>query len=489
MFHSKNFKKMKKYILTLLTASVFFTSCSRDESLLDKEPQGNVSADQIQDMIKEFPERSLSVLAGAEAGNTNYMIQSNTNGLAAHDDFGYMSIRTGLDHMTNDLVMNASHWFNSYYQYLARNVDNSRDRMVWRYNYKVIYNMNEVLKLIPADVADNDSKYIKGRALAIRANAYMDLVRLYAVGEQGIPYYSLGDNKVYTQSRVPTSQVWGYIEADLLKSFDLLQGYTRASKESVNRNVVAGFLARLYLTTGNYAKAAQFANAARQGYTPMSSTQLYDGFQNISNPEWMWGSDINGSTTTYYASFFSHMSNLNPGYAGLLRIYRNIDSRLYNKISNTDLRKEWFLSATTGALPKYANVKFYDDTFFEGDYLYMRASEFYLIEAEALARSGNEPQARQVLFDLVSKRDPSYVLSTNTGANLLDEIRTHKKIELWGEGNEFFDMKRLNEPLVRNYTGTNHPSFGRLNIPSGDPRFNFQIPQAELDANPDVSNP
>ena len=39
------------------------------------------------------------------------------------------------------------------------------------------------------------------------------------------------------------------------------------------------------------------------------------------------------------------------------------------------------------------------------------------------------------------------------------------------------------------YTGTNHAAFDRIDIPSGDPRFNFMIPQAELDANPEVSNP
>lgn len=474
---------MKKYILGLIAAFTLF-SCNREESLLDTQPQGTVGADQVSDLIAKYPEKAVLLLGGAEAGNNNYLIQFSTNGAGAHDDFGYKSILTGLDHMTNDLIMVSSHWFNSYYMYVARNVENSRNRMVWNFYYKVVYNMNEILKLMPAETS-GDSSYLKGRALAMRANAYLDLVRLYAVGEQGIPYYSLGDNEVYEAGRVPTSQVYGYIENDLLKAYDLLAGYNRTSKEMVNQNIVAGFLARLYLTTGNYAKAAQFAKAARTGYAPMSVSALKEGFQFISNPEWMWGSDINGSTSTVYASFFSHMSNANDGYAGLLGVYRQVDRRLFTKISETDERLDWFYFQ---GYPLYHN-KFHDDTFFEGDYLYMRAAEFYLIEAEALARSGNEAGAKQVLFDLISKRDPGYVLSTNTGAALLAEIRTHKKIELWGEGAEFFDMKRLKEPLVRTYTGTNHASFGRLDIPSGDPRFNFMIPQAELDANPDVSNP
>lgn len=484
---------MKKYILSFIAAAFVFTSCDRQEGLLDTEPQGNVSANQIENLIKEFPEKAVTVLGGAEAGNSNYLIQFNTNNQGAHDDFGYMSVRTGLDHMTNDLVQTQSHWFNSYYNYLARNVTHTRNEMVWRFNYKVVYNMNEVLKQLEGPQANNSARYIKGRAIAVRANAYMDLIRTYAIGEQGIPYYSLGDRKIFNEGRVPKSDVWQHIITDLEDSYGLLNGYVRAGKESVDRKVVAGFLARAYMETKDYPKAAFYAKAARQGYEPMTAAQLQDGFQFLSNPEWMWGADINSSTTTLYASFFSHMSNINDGYAGLLKIYRAIDARLYNEIPATDLRKGWFLGAAATVdgynLPKYAHVKFYDDTFFEGDYLFMRAAEFYIIEAEALARSGNETGAKFILEYLVTTRDPGFSAASLTGAALLKEIRKQRRIELWGEGGEWWEMKRNNEPLVRNYTGSNHASFGKLDIPVGDKRFYFDIPQKELNANPNVSNP
>ncbi|QCX53448.1 RagB/SusD family nutrient uptake outer membrane protein [Elizabethkingia sp. JS20170427COW] len=479
---------MKKYIFSLIAASFLLTSCDREESLLQTEPQGNVSADQIQNLLKAFPEKATTVLGGAEAGNNNYLIQFNTNGASAHDDFGYMSVRTGLDHMTNDLVMTQSHWFNSYYNYLARGVSNSRTQMVWKYEYKVIYNMNEVLKQL-LGAQEGDSKHIKGRALAMRANAYMDLLLTYSVGDQGVPYYSKGDRVVENPGRLPVSQVWNYIIEDLTIAYDLLQDYTRADKQSIDKNVVAGFLARAFMASGNYSQAATFANLARQGYAPMNSTQLKDGFQFISNPEWMWGADINSSTATLYASFFSHMSNLNQGYAGLLGVYRTIDSRLYNQIPATDERKSWFLSASQNGLPKYANVKFYDNTFFEGDYVFMRAAEFYLIEAEALARSNNESGAKAVLEQFVKTRDASYSAASYSGAALLKEIRKQRRIELWGEGGEWWEMKRNQEDLVRDYTGSNHATFGKLNISHTDNRFIFQIPQVELDVNKEVNNP
>ena len=114
----------------------------------------------------------------------------------------------------------------------------------------------------------------------------------------------------------------------------------------------------------------------------------------------------------------------------------------------------------------------------------------YLIEAEAKARLG-DPDAAEALYPLASARDAAYVLSTNTGQDLIDEILLQRRWELWGEGFRFFDLKRLNIPLDRN--GANHNSALINNVmfvPAGDVRWQWQIPQNEIDANPTiVQNP
>jgi len=114
----------------------------------------------------------------------------------------------------------------------------------------------------------------------------------------------------------------------------------------------------------------------------------------------------------------------------------------------------------------------------------MRAAEMYLIEAESLARKGSS-NAAQVLYDLEITRDPAYVLSTNTGQALIDEILVQRRIELWGEGFRWLDLKRLNLPLDR--TGSNHTSSitgGVMSVPVGDNRWVWAIPQDEINANP-----
>ena len=96
----------------------------------------------------------------------------------------------------------------------------------------------------------------------------------------------------------------------------------------------------------------------------------------------------------------------------------------------------------------------------------MRSAEMYLIEAEAKARLG-DATAADVLFELVSNRDPGYVKSTNTGMDLVEEVYLQRRIELWGEGVSWFDLKRLKKPLDRSGAGSNHRSFGLVDIPVG----------------------
>ncbi len=118
------------------------------------------------------------------------------------------------------------------------------------------------------------------------------------------------------------------------------------------------------------------------------------------------------------------------------------------------------------------------------DVPYMRAAEMYLIEAEALSYT-DENAARNILFEFALNRDPYYTLSTNSGQDLKEEIYIQRRIELWGEGFRFYDLKRLNLPLDR--TGANHVGSVINNIytvPAGDNRWQWLIPLDAINANP-----
>lgn len=475
--------KTKINLILSVFAALAITSCSED--FLDKDFRSNVSGTTLQELAASNPEAVLTITSGIEAGNQFFLNDFSTAGHGnIHDEFGHMAYNLGFDLMSNDMVQTLSHWFVNYYNYTGRIETSLRTDAVWQFYYRIVYNMNEGIRLIPSDVADPDLQHVRGRMLTMRAFAYFQLIRVYSNGDLGIPLYT---DEFANGSRQPVEDIKALILSDLEEAHNLLAGFTRDNKTVVNQSVVSGLLARYHLEYGNYSQAASYAVAARSGYQPMDNSGLFDGFNKISNSEWMWGADINTATSTYYASFFSHIGNLNPGYAGLLQSYKAVDKRIFDQISATDARKDWFAGAGNPfGLPQYANVKFIDDTDFEGDYVFMRAAEMYLIEAEAKALSGDEAGAKQALHQLVVTRDPSYTLSGNSGTALVNEIRFHRKLELWGEGFAFFDMKRWDTGLNRTYSGSNHATFGFFDYPADSPKFNFQIPLSEINANAEL---
>ena len=204
------------------------------------------------------------------------------------------------------------------------------------------------------------------------------------------------------------------IESDLTRAVELLEGYERPVKYYVDQSVALGFLARFYLLTGKWEQAADAANRAFQTAASgpdnigiMLPHQLHDGFMDITNQEWMWGFDHTTETQTTYASWFSMLSNIAPGYAGLNYAPRLIDRALYESIPLSDERKKLFNDENgfpneEGEFEKardlpYANIKFGDKGDWTMDYVYMRAAEMVLIEAEAKAHMGDEAGAAATL--------------------------------------------------------------------------------------------
>ena len=55
-----------------------------------------------------------------------------------------------------------------------------------------------------------------------------------------------------------------------------------------------------------------------------------------------------------------------------------------------------------------------------------------------------------------------------------------RRIELWGEGFRFYDLKRTDSPLNRNGANHNGSLVGLYTVPAGDKQWQFLIPQNEI---------
>ncbi len=412
--------------------------------------------------------------------------------------FGIKAVDLGMDLRSGDMDMSVFTHFGRYSNYINVITNAADNEFQWRFFYKVINNANIIINTIP-DSSPQSTLNFKYKAYTYRAIAYFYLIRMYqhttaADNTIAIPI-DFGDYVGQPQSTV--GQVKAQILSDLNLAYNGLKNYTRASNEEIDASVVAAYLARYHLTYKNWAEAEKYADIAMK--VGSISSGVSDGFDDLALSEVIWGANVTPSTSEVYTSFFAHTSQINDGYSGWNHI-KTINSNLFNQIPITDKRRKWFAEqeyadgvvivpgtwAHYDITPKYTSLKFISEGgpgVFTGDYIYLRNTEFFLTKAEALARQGKDGEARQVLFNLNTMRDPSYSLSTKSGQSLINEILLYRRIELWGEGVASFDMARNGVGLNRK-DGRENPIMpgADLVIPALDPRMIYQIPQVEVDA-------
>jgi hypothetical protein len=420
------------------------------------------------------------------------------------DQGGQGSNMIYMDLMGEDLVHTGqptTFWLTAYRWTAQRTPTSNVPYFNYRFYYTIVANANMIIDNIEnASGPQADKNTIRAQALAYRAWCFYQMVQLF--GER---YDASGANSTLGLSLVTSSEninavprstvaeTYVQINKDLDDAIQLFQnGTTRRNKSHLNLNVAQGLKARVALTQQNWAVAVEMAREARKGFTLMPSTEILKGFNNYDNQEWIWGIRMTAEQQIDFFSFFGYMSaDFNA--SNIRQNPKAIFSRLYNQIPATDIRKQlWDPTGTNTAFPippggirrPYMHRKFLKapgQDLSIGDIPLMRASEMYLIEAEALVHQGQNGPAQDILFTFVRTRDASYTKSIRTGSALVDEILIQRRVELWGEGFRFYDLKRLNQPLDRT-GGNQNASFAvTLSVPAGDRRWVWLIPQPEIE--------
>jgi len=392
-----------------------------------------------------------------------------------------------------------------------KNADYSYVAYPFRMYYRCIGNANAVIENVDKLVGTQaDKNRLKAEALTMRAWAYFYLVQIYGKRYDATTTNSqLGVSMPLssTQSKLPRStveEVYTQINKDLT---DAVAAFGTASaprnKSHLSLRAAYAIWARVALTQQKWALAAQYANQVITlgGFSLMSNVQYQEGFNNITNPEWIWGAFVQDDQGDTFGSYLAQISyNGNTSY--IRGVPKRINSALYDLITATDVRKKMWepspnatnfpLPTTAFARTPYMSRKFSIRNLPTiGDVPYIRLAEMYLIIAEANARiPGNEVQARAALFTLAVNRDPSYTLSTNSGAALLNEILVQRRVEFWAEGHRWFDLKRMDMPVDRtvvpNYVPASAGGVMQVPAPSASNLWEFSIPTAEIQGNPNT---
>ncbi len=490
---------MKRLIYSTLfvaALSLFMVSCSED--YLDTLPTDQVSAGSA------FTTTGNAMQALNGTHRLMYQQHNSNQGQS-----GEGSVNINRDMLGEDLVMTSSGngWYNNTYKWVDhRSETSSVDYAPWYLYYRIIANANMIINNIDNAVGPQEEKdAIKGEALIYRAWGHFNLVQLYGkryiAGTQntqlGVPI--MLTNNFDGQPRNTVEEVYDQVIIDLNEAISILGDYDRLNNSHMNIDVARGVKARVALAKQDWTTAASTAALARADYPLMSNAQYTAGFNDYTNGEWMWGSTVIPDQTTYFYSYFAYMSR-NFSSTNIRGNPKAINTLLYNDpiFTATDVRKANFdptgLHTALGLASNFTKKPYTSQKYLaaggadsRGDVVYMRSAEMYLIEAEAYARmGGHDTEAQAALNALRVNRETepaNYVASTNTGTALIDEIMLNRRLELWGEGFRFTDLKRLNLPLNRN--GANHQVAlcTVTDVPAGDVTWQWLIPKQEMDSN------
>jgi starch-binding outer membrane protein, SusD/RagB family len=491
---------MKKYFIIISATVLALTSCSK-KYLDEVTPNDGTIATNLVFVNKATVDNALT--------GCYYLMQRYAFG--QQNMYGWKTAQFNFDMRGNDLISDPANWWlyennwsdNTY----GRIATASRNAQIWNLCYKVIDNANAIIEGVPGIAEGQTVKdQLTGEARALRAWSYFQLARIYQFtyakdpNAPGVPLRTksvLGSTPEELTAgvpRAPLKNIYALITSDLEYAVGVMTS-TRVDKYRFNKNVVQGILAEVYQELAMsdaalWSKAVSNAQAARVGFPLMSAADYKGGFNNVAVGEWMWAIQFNASQSLSFAGFFGYIEPTNTPNTAFKPRYNDIyvNSTFVSLFSATDVRN-LFLAATgqSASRPwkKWVTVKFQDNASQSGDYVEMRSSEMYLIEAEGLAQQNQLEPAKDALFVLQKQRDPNAVRSTAaTKDALINEILVERRKELYGEiGVEYFDLKRYQRAMVRDGI-----QWSLITVPANDNRWRWQIPQTEMDANKSLTS-
>lgn len=391
------------------------------------------------------------------------------------------------------------HEFNSY----AIKTTNSYLSHIWQGSYLCISRANIVLDRVPLISMDTALKArILGEARFLRALNYFNLVRLF--GDVPLVTAPISPNLTPEETypfRAPLNTVYNQIREDLLKAAASLPAkYTSPNdKGRATRGAALGTLAKVHLTTGDWAEAAATAKQVMD----LNVYSLYPDYASNFKE-----ANKNGVESVFEVQFYKKVpaecsqmviSGL-PSIPGLFNAGVEImlpTQDLLNSFDSNDYRKPVTFFDHYWSYTFEPHIwKYWDQVAYKpaatsasgADFFVMRYSEILLIYAEALSEANGGPTAEA--YDAVNlvraraRNGNSSALPDLSGLSKDDfrkAVLNERRHEFVNEGHRWFDLVR---------TGTLAESVKRAKGDQANPmpwNYLFPIPQRERDNNPNLT--
>lgn len=450
---------MKKLIYSTFAAVLLFTATSCSDSDLDptlaqsKDLEANVktAADLQGIMYGAYNRMSSSAYYGRD-----YII---INEVRADNVFSNGNSNRFINEARMDILPQASNG-------------------VWSQLYAVIGSANIVINA--ADITGDAAlvNHLKGQALAVRALAHFDLVKLYGQqhvtggGDLGVPYVTtFREPSEYFPSRKTATEVKTLAIADLDMALTMMSaGLNDASKQTITTHAVNAIKAKIALYFGDMttARDASFAVINSNAFTIPDAASFAA----------TWSTD--SASNSIFEIAVSSVDNV--GINGLANIYRgptygdiSVLQNLKDIYDANDVRGSaaFFGADALGIrnVGKYPTMNTFDDNI-----SVLRYEEMILIYAEA--NLATAPGTSLTYLNMI----PAKRNATAYTAASLDNILLERRKEFAFEGMRFHDLARTgkNIPLVDPFNQTHGgPAYG-------DYKYAYPIPLAEAGVNSNV---
>ena len=451
-----------------------------------------------------------------------------------HYSFGYPAQMMIRNMLGGDAGFNVS-TYASHFAYWGINQYQGADYVfagyVWSYYYGFLLAVNNMVGAVDPENANEAQLGALGTGLAYRALIYLDLARMFEFLPNDINSNGInadGNNVMGLTVPIVTDKTEVSIARNnprashedmfnfILEDLDNAEKYivyqkTTSGQVLPDLSCVYGLKARLYMWNEDYANAQKYARLAIDNAKVgvMSKERALDTKNGMNTAsDFMWAAqttsedDVVKTGIVNWPSWATNQTDF--GYTGpSTEMFLICDANFYNRISNTDWRKLWFqapegsplrdqiqyMNADYAAVTvPYASLKFHPAQGNISDYSVgaavavpiMRVEEMYFIEAEAAAQQNPSAGIELLKNFMTAYRDPNYASKAADKATAIDEITFQKQVELWGEGQRFFDIKRLNIPVKRGYKDTPFYSQFRLNTTTRPAWTNLVISRNEV---------
>lgn len=447
-----------KYVFaTMLMVSV--SSCDR---FLDIKPEGELIGDKLLNKPKGFEDGLYGVYASMNAPNLygEHLTYNTTDVLAQYFNC------PGNEYVLNLVKYNYEH------AYVTAQILN-----IWKELYKNISNVNNILDNLEKYSTSDFQFYniYKGEALGLRAFMHFDLLRLFTENIQlngaakGIPYVTR-----FSLETTPFSsaeEVYGKIIADLSEAEKLLEkdheyftfpktnneeSFLKDREIHFNLYAVQATLARVYFTKGNMNKALEYAEKVINSgkFALMEKSDISSGkMQGVLYPkETIFGLYSNAFFRSAYDRFF-----LESSFFSYNMKYDTKEVYIGNEaVEGHDFRWEGFFKQPGNSGGSMRFVKLVDSYQINPELEFrrpkelikginmIRLPEMYYIAAEVLL-SSNPEKAREYFDTVIATRGLTPLKERDNGQALtIEQITKERYKEFIGEGQTFYNMKRLN---------------------------------------------